>query len=233
MLQQFFSGTLPQAMNHVSLLTFILVYLGGIITSISPCILTMIPVTVGYIGGYSEEKESSKVRGFILSLTFVLGLSTTFALFGLVAVSLGKVFGQLGDNWYYFLAALAIIMGLNLLGVINLSFPGLKELSAKRVSGLLPAYLLGMSFGLVMSPCATPVLAVIVAFVASTGRILYGAALLFVYGLGHGLPLIIAGTFTATIKQLPRFRKISHYITYGSGVIMILLGLYFLVLVRW
>lgn len=192
----------------------------------------MVPVTVGYIGGYNEEKGSSKFRGFTMSLIFVLGLSTTFAVFGIIAVILGKVFGQLGTSWYYVIAALAIVMGLHLLGVININFPGLKELPIKK-SGLLPAYLIGMMFGLVMSPCATPVLAVIVTYVASTGSFYYGAALLFVYGLGHGLPLIIAGTFTATIKQLPRFRSISRYVTTASGVIMMLLGLYFLILVRW
>ena len=235
MLQNFFHTVLPQAVANISILSFILVYFGGILTSASPCCLTMIPVTVGYIGGYNEgsgDDGGSRLRGFTMSLIFVLGLSTTFALFGIIAVMLGKIFGQLGTTWYYVIAALAIVMGLNLLGVININFPGLKELPIKK-SGLLPAYLIGMLFGLVMSPCATPVLAVIVTYVASTGSFYYGAALLFVYGLGHGLPLILAGTFTATIKQLPRFRSVSRYVTTVSGVIMILLGLYFLILVRW
>lgn len=232
MFQEFFRNVLPNAMANISIITFIVVYIGGILTSISPCILTMIPVTVGYIGGYGNEQPTSRIRGFSLSFIFVLGLSFTFAIFGIIAVMMGKVFGQLGNAWYYVIAALAIIMGLHLLGVINIKFPGLKELPFKK-AGFIPTFLIGMMFGLVMSPCATPVLAVIIAYVASTGNLLYGAALLFVYGLGHGLPLIVAGTFTATIKQLPRFRKVSHYVTLASGVIMIVLGLYFLILVRW
>jgi len=92
---------------------------------------------------------------------------------------------------------------------------------------------MGLLFGLVLSPCATPVLAVIITYVASTGSVYYGASLLFAYGLGHGLPLILAGTFTASIKQLPRFRKYAHYITWLSGVVLIMLGLYFLIVARW
>lgn len=230
MLQTFFDSILPGAVGGASPLSFLIVFIGGILTSVSPCILTMVPIIVGYIGGYDEE--GSKVKGFTMSLAFVLGLSVTFAVLGVAAVLLGKVFGQLGDTWYYILAFMAIIMGLQLLGVINLKFPTLSKLPAKK-GGHVTSFLLGLVFGLVASPCATPVLAVIMVYVASTGNLYYGAGLLFFYGLGHGLPLIIAGTFTATIKQIPRMQKYAHYITLGSGVMLIVVGLYFLVLVRW
>lgn len=232
MLQNFFSDILPRVVGNVSPLAFPAVFIGGILTSLSPCVLTMIPVMVGYIGGYGEQKENSRLRGFTMSLALVLGMSVTFAVFGIVAVLLGKVFGQLGKSWYYIIAIVAIVMGLQLLGVINLRFPGLKSLPVRK-KGLLPSFLIGLLFGLVMSPCATPVLAVIIAYVASTGNFYYGTALLFVYGLGHGMILIIVGTSTATVKHLPRFQKYSHYITPASGLIFILLGLYFLILVRW
>jgi len=232
MLQNFFEKVLPEAVGSVSPLAFILVYAGGILTSMSPCILTMIPVIVGYIGGYRGNETGSRLKGFSMSVAFVLGLSVTFAVFGIAAVLLGKIFGQIGETWYYIMATIAILMGLQLMGVINIPFPTLQKLPSAR-GGLVSSFLIGMVFGLVASPCATPVLAVIVTYVASTQNFYYGAGLLFVYGLGHGLPLIIAGTFTATIKQLPRFQKYSHYISLASGGILILLGLYFLILVRW
>lgn len=232
MLENFFQHTLPGAVNNISFFTFVLVYLGGILTSFSPCILTMIPVIIGYIGGYHDEKNVSGVKGFSASTAFVLGMSVTFSMLGLVAVSLGKVFGQIGDTWYYVIAAVAIIMGLQLLGVINLRFPAFNMIPLKR-GGLIKTFLIGLMFGMVMSPCATPVLAVIIAYVASTGKIFYGAGLLFFYGLGHGLPLIIAGTFTASLKQMNRFQKYSRVITVISGLILIFLGFYFLILVRW
>lgn len=232
MFQNFMQNILPQAVGSVSPIAFAVVFIGGILTSISPCILTMVPIIVGYIGGYGNEEEKSRFRGFTMSLYFVLGLAVTFAIFGVAAVLLGKVFGQPGRTWYYILAAVAIVMGLQLLGVINLNFP-VFDLRPSKNPGLIRTFLMGLLFGLVMSPCATPVLAVIITYVASTGSLYYGAGLLFAYGLGHGMPLILAGTFTATIKQLPRFRKYSHYVTLLSGVVLILLGLYFLILVRW
>lgn len=232
MFDNFFQHTLPQAVSGISLISFLLVYVGGILTSISPCTLTMLPIMVGYIGGYGDHKGLSKLRGLSLSFVCVLGMSLTFALFGIAAVLLGKIFGQLGDAWYYILAAIALLMGLQLLGVIHLSFPGLGKLPV-RPGGYLSTFLIGLFFGLVMSPCATPVLAVIVAYVASTGNIVYGALLLFVYGVGHGLPLILAGTFTALIKELPKFQKYTRFVTLLSGTLLIILGLYFLVLVRW
>lgn len=232
MLENFFENILPQIVSDFSVISFIAVYVGGVLTSISPCVLTMIPVIIGYIGGYGDHQEQSKFRGFLLSTVFVLGMSVTFAVFGVVAVALGRVFGQVGDIWYYVLAAIAILMGLQLLGVINIRFPTLKLMPAKK-EGFFAPFILGMAFGLVASPCATPVLAVIIAYVASTGNHYYGAGLLFTYGMGHGLPLIIAGTFTAVIKQLPRFHRYTNYITMTSGAILILLGLYFLILVKW
>lgn len=231
MLQNFFENILPNALSGISPVTFIIVYLGGVLTSFSPCIVTMVPVIIGYIGGYSEEHDS-KFKGFLTSLSFVLGMSLTFAIFGVAAVLLGRVFGQVGKAWYYIISALAIIMGLHLLGVINLRFPSI-NISPLKKGGLFQAFLIGLTFGLVMSPCATPVLAVIITYVAATKNVLYGSGLLFVYGLGHGLPLIIAGTFTAAVKQMSRFQKFSHYVTLASGVMLIVLGLYFLALVHW
>jgi len=231
MFQDFFDKIVPQAVGAISPISFLIVFIGGIITSISPCILTMIPVIVGYIGGYGGGDDKPSIRGFAMSAAFVLGMSVTFAVFGVAAVLLGRVVGQAGDIWYYVLAAIAIIMGLSLLGVINIRFPTLNKMPVKK-GGVVPAFLIGLMFGLVASPCATPVLAVIITYVASTGSFYYGAGLLFAYGLGHGLPLLIAGTFTGVISQLPRFHKYSRYITMGSGAVLIALGLYFLVLVR-
>jgi len=119
------------------------------------------------------------------------------------------------------------IMGLQMLGIVNINFPSLTQLFGKR-KGYWGSFLVGMSFGLVASPCATPVLAVLLTYVAGSGRLWYGGVLLFIYGLGHGLPLLIVGTFTSLLKQLPRWLRWSSYVTYFSGVVMIALGLYFL-----
>jgi cytochrome c-type biogenesis protein len=229
MLETFFTVTIPAAIEGKSILTIVIIFFGGLVTSFSPCILSMMPVMVGYIGGYGDI---SKTRGFSLATTFVMGLATTFAILGLSAVSFGKVFGQIGSGWYYILAAVALTMGLHLAGVFSFNIPGLKQMPL-RLSGYPGAFLMGLFFGLVASPCATPVLAVIMTYVAIQGDLAYGSLLLFIYGIGHGLPLVIVGTFTALLKKLPKVQRFTQHINYFSGGILILLGLYLLALVRW
>jgi len=223
-LDRFFSVTLPGVVDERSAFTFLLVFLGGLITSISPCILSMVPLLVGYIGGYSE---GSKARGFKLSFSFIVGMSLTFAIMGFVAAYFGRVFGQVGTYWYYILAAVALVMGLQLLGVLTFNLPGLKKIPLQK-TGVGGSLLMGLFFGLVASPCATPVLAVIITYAALQAEPLYGSILLFVYGLGHGIPLLAAGTFTGMAKNLPKFSKYTQYISYFSGLVMVLAGLYLL-----
>jgi len=223
--ESFFKETIPNALTKDGLSILILVFLGGLMTSLSPCILSMLPVMLGYIGGLEKP---SKTKGFITSASFVLGLAVTFAMLGIIASLLGKAFGQIGPVWLYIIGFFAIFMGLQLIGVINVNLPGLQTMPAKK-GGVLGSFGVGLLFGLVASPCATPVLAVLMTYVAGQGVLWNGALLLFIYGLGHGLPLIIAGTFTAVLKSLPRLQKWSHYITYLSGGLLIIFGLYFIV----
>lgn len=221
--ETFLKDTLPRAFSNGGLAIVLLVFLGGLMTSLSPCLLAMLPVMLGYIGGL--EKPTRR-RGFITSTSFVLGLSVTFAFLGIAASLFGKVFGQIGPAWVYIIGIFSIIMGLQLIGVINLNLPGLQTMPEKK-GGIFGSFGLGLLFGLVASPCATPVLAVLMTYVAGQGVLWYGALLLFIYGLGHGLPLIIAGTFTAVIKNLPHLQRWGQYITYLSGSLLILFGLYF------
>ncbi len=228
-LEQFFSETLPNVVGQRSFFTLFLVFAGGLVTSISPCILSMVPLLVSYIGGYGEGPRS---RGFMLSSSFVIGLAVTFAVLGFIAAYFGRVFGQIDATWYYILAAVAIIMGLQLLGVLTFNLPGLKKIPFKK-AGFGGSMGMGMLFGLVASPCATPVLAVIITYAAVQAEPFYGSGLLFVYGIGHGIPLLVAGTFTGIARSLPRFNKYTHYLSYISGFILILLGLILLAWVNW
>jgi len=228
-LAYFFSETLPTVIGERSLFTLILVFAGGLLTSVSPCILTMVPLLVGYIGGYGE---GGKTRGFSLSVFFVIGMAITFAALGFVAAYFGRVFGEIGVAWYYVLAVVALVMGLQLTEVIAIPMPGLKKMPLKK-AGLGGAMVMGFLFGFVASPCATPVLAVIITYAAMQAEPFYGAILLFVYGLGHGVPLLVAGTFTGMARNMPKLNKNTRYLSYGSGCILLLVGLYLLYWVRW
>lgn len=125
---------------------------------------------------------------------------------------------------------MCFVIGLNILGVLNISLPlwfgGLRE--KVRLKGIPGAFVLGLISGLVASQCATPALAAILTYVMSTGTIVYGALLLFVYALGRGVPVILAGTFTGALKSLQSLGRWSNWMEKASGIIIIAVGLYFL-----
>lgn len=217
----------PELLQATSVLGYLLVFFGGVVTSIGPCNVAMIPLVVAFVGG---SRDLSRGRSFALSGIFVLGLSITYVLLGMIAAFVGGLIGGASSVWYYVVATVCLAIGLQMLGVINIPLPswfgGLREKVALK--GLPGALLLGLVSGLVASQCATPVLAAIVTYVlASKSALLYGAALLFIYALGRGLPIVLAGTFTGVLKQLRALGQWSHLIERASGIVMLAVGLYF------
>jgi len=216
----------PASLQPASLLAFVLVFLGGVVTSIGPCNIATIPLIVGYVGG---SRDLSRSRSFVLSLAFAIGLALTFMLLGVAAALVGGLIGGATRWWYYLVAAICFLIGLNMLGVLKLDLPmwfgGLRErIGLKGIPGGLA---LGLVSGLVASQCATPVLAAILTYVMTKGALLYGAALLFVYALGRGVPVVLVGTFTGALKGFQKLGRWSEVIEKASGVIVIGVGLYF------
>ena len=213
--------------QDASLLAFALVFLGGILTSLGPCNVAMIPLVVGYIGG---SRDLPRSRAFTLSLAFAIGLAITFMLLGVAAALIGGLVGASTTWWYYLVAFVCFVIGLNMLGLIHLDMPlwlgGLRE--RVTLKGAPGALALGLVFGLVASQCATPVLAATLTYVMAKGALAYGAGLLFVYALGRGVPVVLAGTFTGALKSFQKLGRWSEVIEKASGVIVIGVGLYFL-----
>jgi cytochrome c-type biogenesis protein len=211
-----------------SLVAYLLVFLGGIVTSIGPCNVAMIPLVVGYVGG---SAQLSRGRCLALSLSFAVGLAVTFMLLGVVASLVGGLVGGASRLWYYLVAAVCIVIALHILGAFQLpEIPGLGWLRERiTLKGIPGALALGLVSGLVASQCATPVLAAVLTYVmARQEALIYGAGLLFVYALGRGVPIVLAGTFTGVIKQFRSFGRWSPVIEKMSGVIVLGVGLYFL-----
>lgn len=209
------------------LLAFGAVFLGGVLSSASPCVLATIPLVVGFVGGYAE---GSRKKAFIYSLAFIIGLSITFTMFGAAAALLGTMFGTVGGWWYLAVGCVAVAMGLQMMGLYELRLPGLPQFKPKR-GGIVGALLLGLFFGVASSPCATPVLVVILSFAALKGNILYGTLLLFTYALGHCLLMLAAGTFTGFVEAFAASRglaNISLWAKRASGVIIALAGAWFI-----
>lgn len=200
LLERFADRLVSTQLDHLSLVSLGIVLLAGLLTSLTPCMLSMLPITVGYIGGYESQ---GKLQAAAQSSWFALGLATTLAMLGIIATSLGKVYGQIGSGLPIIVSLVAIVMGLNLLEILPLRFPslGATDWIAQDLPSGVRSYLLGLTFGLVASPCSTPVLATILAWVASTKDLVVGGGLLIAYAVGYVAPLVLAGTFTASIKK--------------------------------
>jgi len=220
---------LSQSLTENPLLAYLGVFIGGILSSSSPCVLATIPLVIGYVGGYSE---GDRRKAFLYSLTFILGLSITFTILGAIASLVGGLFGIISRTWYFIVGGIAIIIGLHLIGLFNWSLPVPVHLQPKQ-RGILGAFLLGIFFGIVSSPCATPVLALILTFVASKGEVAYGTSLLFVYALGHCALIFLAGTATGFVENFVKSKGISNVTTWGKrigGSIVVFAGIYLIYL---
>lgn len=225
LLERFADRLVSSQLTHLSLVSLGIIFLAGLVTSLTPCMLSMLPITVGYIGGYESE---SRLQAAAQSSWFALGLATTLAILGIVATTIGKVYGQIGVGLPIVVSLVAIAMGLNLLEILPLRFPSLG--ATDWISEDLPrgvrSYLLGLTFGLIASPCSTPVLATLLTWVATTQNLVLGGGLLIAYAVGYVTPLVIAGTFTASIKKILELRRWSSWINPVSGALLLSFGIF-------
>ncbi|MCS7030394.1 MAG: cytochrome c biogenesis protein CcdA [Gloeomargarita sp. SKYG116] len=214
--EQWADRWVTQELQHLTPWSVGLVWGAGLVTSLNPCVLSLLPVTVACLGGDSQGdwRQAS---------WFTLGLATTLTGLGLGAALLGRVYGQWGKGLPLLVAGVAVVMGLVLLEILPLPVwtapPGWG-------AGRWRAYGLGLTFGLSASPCSTPVLATLLAWVAGTGNVLLGLGLLLAYTLGYTLPVWVAGTFTTTVRYWLRLRPVSRWFPWLSGTILLSFGIY-------
>ena len=217
---------IEQIITLYPLVAFGAVFLAGVVSSASPCVLATIPLVVGFVGGYSDGDRG---KAFRYSLVFILGLSLTFTMFGAAAGLLGTMFGTLGGKWYLIAGMVALVMGGQLMGLYEIRLPVKRDFKPKQ-GGIIGAFLLGLFFGVVSSPCATPVLVVLLTLVAGKGQVLYGITLLFCYAIGHCLLMLFAGTFTGFVEAFVKARGVVNFSLWAkrvSGAIVVLVGGWF------
>ncbi len=212
------------------LVAYLAVYLGGVLVSFTPCVYPVIPMTVAYIGGQSS---GSKIKGFVLSIFYVFGMALTYTFLGSFAALSGKLFGQIQTNpWTYFTVAnICILLGLSMLEVFTIPLPRfLTKFQPKdKKKGILGSLLVGAASGLVLGPCTAPVLAVLLGFVATRQNIIFGMGLLFVFAFGMGTLLIVLGTFTGLLANIPKADMWMVRVKKVFGWILIAMAEYFLI----
>jgi len=212
-----------------SLLLFVLVFISGFLTSLTPCVYPVIPIVMGYIGSRAGKK---KIKGFYLSLFFVLGLSIVYAILGVIAATTGSLMGISFQNPVVVLiiSIIFIVMGLSLAGFFEIPVPS--SISSKIQKGhkseILGSILIGGVSGIIAAPCVGPVLIALLSWISQTKNVFLGFWLTFTFSLGMSVIFVLAGTFSGVISSMPKAGKWMDYMKYLFSVLLIAGGIYFI-----
>ncbi len=221
-LQQLFINS-NQAIWYILLPTS---FLGGLLASLSPCSLAMLPLIIGYIGGYSKE---TPFRTFIQLCCFILGTAIVFTIIGILCAITGNVFSSnFGGYFTLIMASLLLVMGLKLLEILDFEIPTIVKSMPTNSNNSIYLYpiLLGMTFALAGTPCSTPILAGIMTFATIGKNLLLAILMLFLFALGQGLILVLAGLFTSSIKNMKSLARFTEVFLKLSGLLLVGVSIY-------
>lgn len=210
--------------------TLLLVFLGGVVSSASPCVLAAMPLVVATVGGTS----TSRSRAIALSTAFVLGLALCFTALGAIAALTGRLIGDVGAIWTVLLGIILVAMGLHLAGLVHLPLPQIDG-ARFRGAGVGGAFVLGALTGTLSSPCATPILVVVLSLVAFERKVIWGTSLLAAYSLGHVVLLFAAGAVSgfATGWVRGRWTRVAQRVHQALGVVLLVAGGWLLAKLAW
>lgn len=206
-------------------LLLLIAFFSGILASISPCSLGILPLIIGYVGGYSKEGNK---KLFIQMLSFSVGLSLVLSVIGVICALTGRAFTTFASPILILLfASVIVIMGLNLLGILDIQFPAIVKKMPQNKNGSLFVFpfLVGAFFALASSPCSSPILASIMAIATISGSLLFSISLLFSFALGQCVIIIFFALFTSTLKKTSALAKYTQVLLKASGILLILAGL--------
>lgn len=222
--------SLTESLTANPLLAVLTLFGAGVLTSLTPCIYPMIPITASILAGTAGQAPS-RGRVIGLTLTYVAGLALFYALLGMLAGLGGQLFGAVAANPWARLAvgAILLVFGLVMLDVIPVAMPmRLVQWAGGLGGGTYPAvFLLGATSGIVAAPCGAPAFGVVLTWVASTRSAVLGFIYLFVFSLGMSALLVAVGVSSGTLARLPRSGGWMVWIKKGAGVVMLVMGLYY------
>ena len=223
-------GSLERALSGGRVwFAFLLVFAGGILTSLTPCVYPLIPITVSVFGA---NESAGLFKSFLLSVVYVIGIVVIYSILGVVAASTGAVFGQIMANpWVVgFISLILLTLGLSMFGVFEIRLPYAVQNRLNTVggTGFAGAFAMGTVAGVIAAPCTGPALAVVLTYIATTGSLFLGFWLMFTYALGMGLLFIGIGTFSGLLSALPRSGGWMYILENVFGIAIITMALYFL-----
>ena len=235
-----FADWLTPYLSGGSLLALPLVALGGLITAFNPCCLPMYPAVFGFIGrscctdtgtnpNENHKAESQPLTG--ITLLFVFGMAAATSLMGILTAGLGWVFGRFDSTFILLLALVPLLMGLNLVGLLPLRLPNwhndkLQAIVNTRLQSKFKAFGAGALFSLIIAPCTTPILLGILTLVAMQDDLIYGGILMFVYGFGAGLPLLLLGHGFTRMQNMLTTPGHQKWLRRVSGLLLIGVSIY-------
>lgn len=210
---------------------FLIAFLAGILTSFTPCIFPMIPITISILG--HDAEKNSRAENLLRSVLYVLGIAFTYSLLGVLAALTGNLFGNALSNKYVLIGMVLLFftMALSMWGVFELQVPAFirnKFGVGQTRQGYFGVFMMGLFAGIVASPCVGPVLVSILSYVSTTKDAALGFGLLFTYAIGLGLIFIAIGLFGQFLSLLPRSGAWMNKIKFVLGLLMLLTGIYYL-----
>ena len=223
---------LSETLQHNPVLALGTLFGAGVLTSLTPCVYPMIPITAAVIGGTAGQQKS-RARTILLTLTYALGLALLYALMGLLAGMSGTLFGTVAASpWARFaIGNLLLIFGLAMLDVFPVRVPQrFLNWAGGLGGGSFPAvFLLGATSGVVAAPCGAPAFAAVLTWVTTTQSGALGFLYLFVFSLGMTALLIVVGIFSGTLSRLPRSGKWLVWVKRIAAIIMIGMAQYYFI----
>lgn len=210
---------------------FLFVFAFGFLTSFTPCVYPMIPITLAILG--KEAHARTRTQNFLVSLVYVAGIAVTFSALGVFAASTGALFGSfLASPWVLgFICLVFVTMALSMFGLFEIQAPQFLRdgvLSHMQLHGYIGAFVSGLLAGVIASPCVGPVLVGVLTFVAQTKNLWLGFWLLFIYALGMGLIFLVLGLSTNMTKLLPKSGAWMNRVKIFFGVLLLAAAVYYL-----